>query len=201
MYFFDPLFIYDDRLVYCLECAETYHLAVFLSVREIATLSFKEMYSFVSTFVVALDTPVGAVLRAIGLSEVDKPIIGMITIFVVNLKGRPFSCDNQPRNSTRSICFLINGQADPSIRLAPSANISCHRVPWPTDLPPEHPGFGIVIEDAADVLGGEVVARALVPAYRAVSHRVALRRWWLGSVLSASNARPTRPFYAVPMAA
>ncbi len=147
-----------------------------------------------------LHAGVPVVLWLRSLAQVVEPVIRSRVIAVIYLVYRPFSSHVQPNYSVRVIPAVVYAKLDIPVRYRPPSLLADElRIPCSSSVftvaPAQVSSLAIVTEDRAHELSSEIVARLYRTWFRLVSH-CELQSRWLGPGSSASNALPSRYFYA-----
>lgn len=125
----------------------------------ISALGYTSKAACVGAFTRTID----GVLRARCQPQISPSVVGGILVYVIDLFWWPFAGHHQPNDSMRQV------------KAPPASNLDCQQSSWSlsscwfTDppwtrrlFPRQNASFGVVIEQAADVLRSKVVAGAFV---------------------------------------
>jgi hypothetical protein len=185
----------------CVKKSEVVFLLIANDLGGILSRSLVKIHTFVSRCIAFLFAAIRLVLRGCCEPQVPPAVIQSNHIFMIHLKRRPFPCHVKPSEpvshkgspldrykSSGAIRLIVNSASDTSDQGAVIVGI---------DLPAKDTGLWSVIQNFAQALGCQIIARVLVAWFGVISHSISfLGSKWSGSGEGVAIASP-RPNYAL----
>lgn len=124
-----------------------------------------EAYAFIPRFVILLRTPISVILRRSSVAQIFPDVVRLIFVDVVDFVFRPFAFHVKPRKAMGHIFFVVDPNFYSVFSVHASSSFSRHPSPRKPNFPRKKPGYGVVMQDRAEILCRQISERVLVAAF------------------------------------